>query len=134
MNGTAAVLALLTNNDALTALLPAGRIMAGVLPQGTALPAIAVTPVSSTDLQFVPADAERFTTERVQVTVMAATFPSLQEVLAAARASGDAKAPIVAGISNVVVRSDGQGPWFMSEDAAIHIGTQDFRVSFSRPA
>lgn len=134
MNGVAAVLQLLAADVAVTALVPATRIMAGVLPQETILPAIAITPVSSVDMQFIPADAERFTTDRVQVTVMAANYPSLQAILRAAKRAGDAKTPTVSGISNVIVRTDGQGPFFMNEAASIHLQTQDFRVSYTANA
>lgn len=134
MNGVAAVRQLLANDAAVLALVPATRIMAGILPQGTVLPAIAITPVSSTDLQFVPANAHRFTTDRVQVTVMAADYPSLQAILLAVKRAGDAKAPTVSGISNVIVRTDGQGPFFMNEAASIHMQSQDFRVSYTQDA
>lgn len=134
MNGVAAVRQLLVADSAVLALVPAARIAAGVLPQGTALPAIAITPVSSVDTQFIPDTASRFTTDRVQVTIMASTYPSLIAVLKAAKKAGDAKRPDVSGIDNVVVRTDGQGPWFMDEAASIHLITQDFRVSYSQDA
>lgn len=130
MNGVAAVWQLLTGDAPLLALVPASRIMAGVLPQGSALPAIAITPVSSVDMQTHDEPGERFVTDRVQVTVMAATFPSLQAVLRAVKRAGDAKRPSVPGIDGAVCRTDGQGPWFMDEAASIHMMTQDFRVSY----
>lgn len=131
MNGVVAVVQLLKADGGVTALVPSARIMAGVLPLGTDLPAIAVTPVSGTDLQTHDEPGERFTTERVQVTVQAEDYPQLEAVLKAVKSAGDAKRPEVDGIFNVVVRTDGQGPWFMNEAASIHIRTQDFRVSYS---
>ena len=131
MNGVAAVRQLLVADATLIALVPATRIMSGVNPLGTALPAIAITPVSGVDLQTHDEPGQRFTTDRVQVTVMASTYPSLQEVLAAVKRAGDAKAPTVTGISNVVCRTDGQGPWFMDEGASIHLQSQDFKVSYT---
>lgn len=131
MNGVAAVRGLLVSDVDLIGLVPPARIMAGVLPQGSALPSIAITPVSSVDMQTHDEPGQRFTTDRVQVTVMAATFPSLQAVLRAVKRAGDARRPIVSGLSGVVCRTDGQGPWFMDEAASIHIQSQDFRVSYT---
>lgn len=134
MNGTAAIIQLLHADAAVLALVPAARVMAGVLPLGTALPAVAVAPVSGIDLQSVDDNSERFVTDRVQVTVMAATFPEVEALISAIKSAGDAKRPTVSGISNVVVRTDGQGPWFMNEGASIHLRTQDFKVSYTAAA
>lgn len=132
MNGTAAVRTLLTADATLLALVPATRIMAGNLPQGTALPAISITDVSGVDVQFHDEPGKRFTTDRVQITILAATYPSLVAVLAAAKAACDAKFPTVSGLLNVVVRTDGQGPYFTDEASSIHMRTQDFKVSYTQ--
>lgn len=134
MNGTATLIQLLKADAGVLALVPAARIMAGVHPQGTTLPAIAVAPVSGVDLQFHDDAPSRFVTDRIQVTVLAASYPSLQAVRAAVKSAGDAKRPTVTGIANVVVRTDGQGPWFMDEAASIHLQTQDFKVSYTQDA
>jgi Protein of unknown function (DUF3168) len=134
MNGTAALIQLLLADAGVLALVPAARIVVGVHPQGTALPAIALAPVSGNDLQFDDPHPSRFVTERIQATVLAKTWPELAAVLAAVKSAGDAQAPVVTGISNVVVRTDGQGPWFIDDQAAIHLQSQDFRVSYSKAA
>ena len=46
MNGVVAVRSLMTGNAALTAVVPESRITAGVLPQGSNLPAIALMSIS----------------------------------------------------------------------------------------
>lgn len=132
MNGTAAVRSLLVADATLLALVPADRIMAGNLPVNTTLPAISVFDVSSVDEQFTDEPGKRFTTDRIQITVLAATYPSLVEVLAAAKSACDAKFPTVSGLSNVVVRTDGQGPYFTDEASSIHMRTQDYRVSYTQ--
>ena len=134
MNGVAAVVQLLKADTGVTALVPSPRIMAGVLPLGSALPSIAVTPVSGTDMQTHDEPGQRFVTDRVQVTVLAASYPELEAVMSVVKRAGDAKRPDVSGIFNVVVRTDGQGPWFMNEAASIHLRTQDFKVSYSADA
>lgn len=134
MNGTAAVRSLLVNNAAVTALVPAGRIITGTLALDTALPAISLTDVSSVDQQTLDEPGERFTTDRVQITVLAANYPSLVNVLAKAKSAVDAKFPAIAGLTNVVVRTDGQGPYFTNDAASIHMRSQDVRVSYTHPA
>lgn len=134
MNGVVAIVQLMKADAAVIALVPEARIMAGVLPLGSALPSIAVAPVSGMDMQTHDDPGLRFVTDRVQVTVQAATYPEMEAVLHAVKAAGDAVRPTVAGISNVVVRTADQGPWFMNEAASIHIRTQDFKVSYTAGA
>lgn len=134
MNGVAAVRSLLVNASGVTALVPAARIVAGTLPLDTVLPAISIADVSGVDLQFTDDSAQRFTTDRVQVTVAAANYPSLVAVLAEAKSACDAKRPTISGLSNVSVRTDGQGPYFTDEAASLHMKSQDFRVSYTQDA
>lgn len=134
MNGVATVRQLLAASGTVTALVPATRIAAGVLSQGTALPAISITSVSMVDRNIPNQGANRHVTERVQVTVLAANYPSQKQVLAAIKAACADERPTVSGISNVVVITDGAGPDFMDDAATIYLGTQDFKVSFSQAA
>lgn len=134
MNGEAAVLQLLMTDADLLALVPIERMMAGVLPQGIALPAVAVAAVSSVDVQFIPDEAKRITSDRIQATIMAEDYPTMKAVLKAVKSAGDAKRPAVEGIEAVSVRTDGQGAWLMIESASIHIQTQDFRVHYTQDA
>lgn len=131
MNGVIAIRQLLVGNAALIALVPAARISAGVLPQGTALPAVSVTSVSSVDRNIPNPGAKRHVRERVQVTVLAETYPSQKAVQAAVKKAAADEMPVVSGITDVVVHTDGAGPDFMDEAASIYLGTQDFSVSFN---
>lgn len=132
MDGVAAVLSVLTVDAQLLALVPANRIAAGVLPQGTALPAISVTSVSKNDRNIPSPGSERHVTERVQVTVLAANYPSQKAVLRVVRhAAADNLDASVSGISGVTIHTESAGPDFMDEAATIYLGTQDFRVIYS---
>ena len=71
MNGVIAVRSLLVADARVTALAPVARIVAGMLPQGTDLPAISLMSVSSVDRNVPAPGAKRRVTERVQVTVLA---------------------------------------------------------------
>lgn len=131
MSGVAAIRQLLAADAGLTALVPATRIAAGVMPQGTALPAVSIMSVSSVDRNIPNPGTKRQVVERVQVTALSATYPALQTILAAVRAAAADKLPTVSGLSDVVVHTDGAGPDFMDEAAAIYLSTQDFRVSYN---
>lgn len=132
-DGVKIVRALLAGATNVTALVPATRITAGPLPQDTALPAISVTSVSSVDLNTVAAGAKRRIKELVQVTVLAAKYPSQKQVQTAVRTACSHKFPDVSGASEIVVLSQGAGPDFMSDAADIYQGSNDFSVGFNVP-
>ena len=131
MNGVAAVRQVLIADAALIALVPATRIAAGVLPLDTALPAISVTSIGSNDRNLPTPGAYRHVSERVQVTVMAATYPSQKAILKAVRHAAADQFPTVSDISAVTIHTETTGPDFMDEAASIYLGSQDFRVTFS---
>ena len=130
MNGVVAVRSLLTGNASLTALVPESRITAGNLPQGSNLPAIALMSISGVDRNILKPGSRRQVTERVQVSVLAATYPAAKALLRAARAATADQMPTVTGIENVVVHTDAAGPDFTDPETGIFIQTQDLRVSF----
>lgn len=132
MDGVGAVLSVLTVNAPLLTLMPATRIQAGDLPIGTDLPAISVKSVSGNDRNIPAPGAYRHVVERVQVTVLAATYPSQQAVMRAVRkALADKLAVTVTGLIAVTIHTDSKGPDFMDDDATIFIGSQDFVVRYS---
>ena len=130
-DGVAVIWSLLTANGALTGLVPVARIIPGVLPQGTPLPAIAITSVSSIDRNMPSPGSQRHVSERVQVTVMAQNYPSQKATLLAVKKAAADRMPTVAGMTDITVHTAGAGPDFMSEEAAIHQGSQDFNVRFN---
>lgn len=134
MNGVGAIYQLLAADTGVTDLVPVDRIVTGNLPQGVLLEAISITDVSGVDFSTIAPGTERFTTDRVQVTVLASNYESLVAVIKAVKSAGDAKRPTIAGIENVSVRTDGQGPYFTNEDGSIHQKSQDFRVSYNQLA
>ena len=131
MNGVIAVRILLLTDTGMTALVPPGRIAAGMLPQGTELPAISLLSVSSVDRNIPAPGSKRRVTERVQVTVLARTYPEAKTLIAAIRAAAADQMPTVDGVFDVTVHTDSAGPDFLDEDTGIHMQTQDLRVSFN---
>jgi len=124
-----AVLYLLANNSTLNAQVPASRIFAGVIPQGTAAPAIAVTHVSTVRPQMVNA-ASKLCVSRVQVTVMAATYQTQKSVLALVRAALPRSRGTVNGVAVDSILIDIEGPDF-TDEAGLYIGSIDYRVTYT---
>ncbi len=131
MNGVIAVRSLLVADTALVAIVPAARIAAGSLPQGTTLPAISLMSVSSMDRNILIPGISRRVTERVQVTVLARSYPEAKALIAAIRAAAADRMPVIDGLAQVTVHTDSAGPDFIDEATGIHMQTQDFRVAFN---
>ena len=131
MNGVIAVRSLLVADTGVTSLVPVARIAAGMLPQGTDLPAISLISVSSVDRNVPAPGAKRRVTERVQVTVLARTYPEVKAIIAAVRQAAADQMPNIDGLFDVTVHTDSAGPDFLDEETGIHMQTQDFRVSFN---
>ncbi len=131
MNGVIAVRSLLVADTGVTALVPAARIVAGVIPQGTGLPTISLMSVSSMDRNIPAPGPKRRVIERVQVTVLARTYPEAKSLIATVRAAAADRMPVVEGLTDVTVHTDSSGPDFLDEETGIHMQTQDFRVSFN---
>ncbi len=131
MNGVIAVRSLLVADTGVTALVPVARIAAGMLPQGTDLPAISLMSVSSVDRNIPSPGTTRRVTERVQVTVLARTYPEAKLMIAAVRAAVADTMPTIAGLTDVTVHTDFAGPDFLDEETCIHMQSQDLRVSFN---
>ena len=131
MNGVIAVRTLLVTDTGMTALVPPARIAAGMLPQGTDLPAISLMSVSSVDRNIPAPGPKRRVTERVQVTVLAATYRQVKAILAAVRKAAADQMPTIDGLFDVTVHTDTAGPDFLDEETGIHMQSQDLRVSFN---
>lgn len=132
MSGVIAVRQVLVANAALTTLVPAGRIGAGVLPQGTPLPGISLESVSANDRNLPNPGVTRFVVERVQVTILANDYDSVQAILQAVRKAAADTFPTVAGLMRVTIHTESTGPDFMNEQASIFMRSQDFRVTYSQ--
>lgn len=131
MSAVRIIRALLVADAALLALVPAAQVMAGTLPQGTALPALAVTEVSVVDAPVVKLGAAVHCTARVQVTAMTASYPAQKLLLAAVRHACRGKAGSIAGCAGVTVHAAGTGPDFNDADTGFYMQSQDFKVGFS---
>lgn len=131
-SGIDAVRAALVADSTLTGLVPATRIGAGDLPQGTQLPALSLTSLSKVDRNIPNPGTYRHVIERVQVMIHARDYPQQKAIEVAVRgAAADQLNVSVSGLVNVTIHTAGAGPDMRSEEAAVHLGTQDFRVTYS---
>jgi len=121
---------LLANSAGLTAVVPATRIMAGPIPQGTALPAIAVSHVSGVWNSEISAQG-RQCTARVQVTVMAASYVQQKQIMPLVRAAVPRTRGTVNGVSVDSILREPDGPDFRDDEVGLFMQTQDFIVKFN---
>ena len=133
MSGVSVIGELLTGDTDLLAVVPVARIKAGAIPQKVDLPAIAVTSISSVDRNILSPGESRRVRELVQVTVLAANYRDKRTVLQLVKRACADRQGSYAGVTEVVVLTNGAGPDFMSTDATIWMGAQDFAVSFNEP-
>ena len=130
MSGVAIVRYKLANSANLTAVVPAARIQAGVLPQNTALPAISVTLVSGvTGLQVAKASGLR--TDRVQITVDALTYPQVRQILALCRAALPYTRGTVNSIACDSILPDIEGPDGFDDLLKTYFQSQDYMITWS---
>lgn len=122
---------LLANNSGLIAVVPATKIMAGVIPQGTVLPAIAVSHVSTVRQQLISAGVTQLCTSRVQITVHARTYVEQKSVLALVRSALPRTHGAVSGVNVDSLVHNLDGPDFRDDEAGIFMGSVDYMVTFN---
>lgn len=133
MSGVAIARYLLKSNAALTAQVPAARIVAGNVKLGSSLPAIGIRTISSNKRHNVAQDGSAaLWTERVQVTVIAGTFPVKKTILNLVRAALPKTRGTVNGFDCDSILTDIEGPDLDDEEAGIYEQAQDFIVKFNR--
>ncbi len=140
MSGVSVVWNMLSSSAGLVAVVPATRIKAGILPQRTELPAIAVTSVSAQQHNnLAMASAQYLVTERVQVTVLGkqpktggSGYKQVKEILALVRAALPLSRGVTGGITVDAVIPDLEGPDFYDEEFEIVQQSHDFLVTYHR--
>ncbi len=132
MSGVAVINHLLRNAGAITALVPAAKIKAGILPLGTAPPAISVTPVSSNPVNHLRiTETNKMHVERVQVTVLHTAYPGLYAVMKILLAACPSQRGTVNTIVVDSIAPDTEGPYFYDPQTQIHAQSRDFIVRWT---
>jgi hypothetical protein len=133
MSGVAIVAHLLVSAAGVTAVVPASRIKAGVLPQKTTVPAISVSKISAQQHNTLAQNSATYmVTERVQVTVLAKDYVQMKQIQALVRAALPQTRATVNGFVCDALYPDNEGPDLYDHEDQIHAGSADYRVSFRR--
>jgi hypothetical protein len=131
MSGVAIIRYLLVDDPLLTQTVPAGRIKAGVMPINTQLPAISITQVSGIEYSVIKRGENQLVIERIQITVLATTYPDQKNVLKLVRAAllngacGD-----VNGFDVDSITYESDGPDLYSDNPVIFEQSVDYIVRF----
>jgi hypothetical protein len=133
MTGVDIVGALLRAYEPLTLLVPEARIKAGVLPEAANLPALLLRTVSSVDRQPLKRGQLVRVTDRVAVTVRAASYRDQKAVIKLVRKCCAGWLGSMEDAERVSILTAGLGP-DVGGPAASFEQTQDFRVSFDAQA
>lgn len=122
--------ALLVGAAAVVARVPADRIVAGVVKEGTALPALGITEVSSAPVGAIDGQAAySIVTSRVQVTVMGQAYPDVKALVDLVRRACNFQRGLIAGVNVVSIVRDNVGP-DLEDDAGNRFQSIDFMVTY----
>lgn len=133
MSGVSVIWYLLKSNVALTAVVPAARIMAGAIPIGTTLPAISVAQISGLGRNSVAGGLSPVLwTERIQVTVEAKTYAEQKNILSLILLACPNARTTINGVDCDSILDDILGPDMFDGEAGIYIQSQDFIVKWAR--
>lgn len=124
--------ALLVGHAPVTALVPAARIVAGNVPDGS-LPAIGITEISGVEQDTVARAGRTLVTARVQVTVYAASYPQQKAILKAAKLGTGVFTGQIAGYAVRSVLRDMVGPDLGDPRVPTFEQSRDFKVTFIEP-
>ena len=122
--------ALLVADQATTDIVPADRIVAGVVPAESALPALSITHISTVPVGALDAAAEfSLVRSRVQVTIIAKDYPGVKSLADIVRRACNFERGLIAGVDVASVMRDTVGPDYQDQ-AGIHFGSVDFMVTY----
>lgn len=131
MSGVTVIRHLLASDAAILALVPDTRIMGGPLPLKTALPAIGVSRISTVERTTVSmAGTRKMQTQRVQVTIHAATYLQQGQLVGLVRLACINRNGTVNGVDLDSILPGGEGPDGFEPDPGIYQQTMDFIVKW----
>jgi hypothetical protein len=131
MSDVKAIKHLLHSDAALVAVVPVAKIKSGPIAQGTTLPAISVSHVSTIRRHAIASTSSEFCTSRVQITVMAKSYPEQKSILALIRAALPRTRGSVNGVIVDSLLKDIDGPDFREDDAEIYMQSVDYIITYS---
>jgi hypothetical protein len=133
MRAEKAITALLLDTAGVAALV-SDRVYPGQLPQGTRLPAAVVEHIDTNELTTLDAAAEfGLVRSRIQVTVLASTYPAQKALLEQVRLACNYQRGSIAGVWVVSVIRDTVGPDLRDDDRGVFYQSVDFQVTHQEP-
>ena len=132
MSGVAAIRYMLVNNAPLIAAVPAARILSGVLPITTTIPAISVRQISGVEMPMIKRTGTQLVTERIQVSVHASSYLSQKTIIELIRSAITSTRGTVNSVVVDSITHEGDGPDLYSDDPDIYEQSIDFMVIFYR--
>ncbi len=135
MSGVAIVRYLLAHDVNLLAEVPAARIMPGVLPLKTTLPAISIKSVDATPRRPVDASSTKnLVIERVQVTVLTKDYPKKTTLLNLIRDALPVSRGTVNGFRCDSILPDSDGPDLDDPETPVFERSRDYIVKWHEVA
>jgi len=132
MSGTAIVRYLLANNASLTATVSADKIKPGLIPINTVLPAIGIRQISGREHQLIRRGSNQLATERIQITVQAATYVQQKAIIALIRSALPGTRGTVNTFTVDSITYESDGPDLEYENPVIFEQSLDYFVKFIR--
>lgn len=130
MSGVAVIRYKLANDAALTAVVTASKIMAGVVPLNTALPAISIRQISGNELATIRRSGNELVTERVQVSVLAPTYPQQKTILGLIKSALPSVRATVNGFAVDSIEQGLTGPDLYDEEPVTYEQSIDYIVRY----
>jgi len=123
-----AIRALLAGSALVTASV-ADRVMAGDVPEGTAMPALGIKEISSVPVGAIDAQAEQsVVVTRVQVMVMAKAYPEVKPLRDLVRRACNFQRGLIGDADVISIERDTIGP-DLQDGAGNHFQSVDFKVT-----
>lgn len=134
MSGVAIIRQLLATYAPVTNLVPAARILAGQVPQGTAMPAVGVSEIGVNEIPTIARrTAGKTSRARIQVTVLSKSYAEMKNILKACALGPGVHTGDVLTYSVKAITQEGINPEIPAGDDLILEQSRDFMVTFSEP-
>lgn len=134
MSAEIVMAALLADSAAVTGIIGADGLHIEEAPLGAALPLLVLEQISRVERRIVSRrEVKLLVTSRMQVTVLAETYPEKKALLAAVRQACGNAIGVVAGVTGVTTRCDVTGPDYRDDQRGVSGQAQDFIVVCHEP-
>ncbi len=133
MSGVAVIRYKLANDASLAAVVAAAKIVAGIVPINTELPAISVAQISGVEMPLIKRETTgQLMSERVQITVHGQTYAQKKQIIGLSRSALPSTRGTVNGFTVDSITPDIEGPDMEIVDPEMHDQSVDYIVKYIR--